>query len=377
MSFSLYIHLPWCVKKCPYCDFNSHTLRTELPESDYIKALLADLQQEAALVEGRQLHSIFIGGGTPSLFSGAAIQQLLDGVRACFTLTDTTEITLEANPGTVEQQRFLDYRAAGVNRLSIGIQSFSSAALQRIGRIHNGDEALAAVETARTAGFDNVNLDLMYALPQQTLADAVADITQAIALSPSHLSHYQLTLEPNTLFHHQPPPLPSDELAWDMQQTCQAELAANGFIQYEVSAYAQPQRQCAHNRNYWQFGDYLGIGAGAHGKITHADGRVQRYSKQRHPQHYLQTATTAARFATQETVALKDLPFEFMLNLLRLNAGFTAAQFTQSTGLAWSVIEAIINQALADELLELSQQHYRTTARGQQYLNELLTRFMA
>jgi len=290
---SLYIHFPWCVRKCPYCDFNSHAVRGDLPEDQYIDALLADLESDLPRVWGRPVRSVFLGGGTPSLFSPEAIERLLAGVRARVTLVPEAEVTLEANPGTVETERFRGYRAAGVNRLSIGIQSFQPEQLQKLGRIHGRDEALAAAQAARAAGFDNFNLDLMFGLPQQTLDEALADLRTALALNPTHLSLYQLTLEPNTLFHAQPPELPDEDVLAAMQEALQAELADAGFTQYEVSAYARAGRRCRHNLNYWQFGDYLGIGAGAHAKITDADG-ITRLWKVKQPRNFLETAGTPA-----------------------------------------------------------------------------------
>ncbi|HHI76505.1 MAG TPA: radical SAM family heme chaperone HemW, partial [Gammaproteobacteria bacterium] len=287
IPLGLYIHIPWCVRKCPYCDFNSHRAPQALPEADYVDALLRDLAVQAERVAGRTLETVFIGGGTPSLFSGRAIGELLAGAARLLPLAPDAEITLEANPGTAEAGRFADYRAAGVNRLSIGVQSLDDASLRALGRIHDQTQALAAVDMARRAGFDNLNLDLMYGLPRQTPEAALADLEALIGLGPEHLSWYQLTLEPNTLFHHDPPPLPDDDALGEMMDAGLARLSAAGFVQYEISAHARPGRQARHNLNYWRFGDYLGIGAGAHAKLTGADGTVRRYARPRHPRDYL------------------------------------------------------------------------------------------
>ncbi len=318
---SLYIHYPWCVRKCPYCDFNSHQLNAGIPEADYIAALLRDLQQHLPAVWGRQVQSIFIGGGTPSLLSPEGVDSLLSQLRALLPLLPECEITLEANPGTVEQGRFNAFRQAGINRLSIGVQSFNDEALQKLGRIHSGSEAILAAEVAHAAGFDNFNLDLMFGLPGQDSAAAVADLQQALTLSPSHLSWYQLTIEPNTAFAHAPPVLPEDEALWAIQTAGQSHLASAGYAQYEVSAYAREGQhsdpRCRHNLNYWRFGDYLGIGPGAHGKITHcAEGRIERIWKKRHPREWLQATDPAAMIAGQSDISRSDLVLEFMMNAL-------------------------------------------------------------
>ncbi|MBI3898773.1 MAG: oxygen-independent coproporphyrinogen III oxidase-like protein [Gammaproteobacteria bacterium] len=372
---SLYIHLPWCVRKCPYCDFNSHALRGELEENRYVDALLRDLTLDAPLAGGRTIETIFFGGGTPSLFSPAAITRLLAGVREHVPLAADAEITLEANPGTVELARFQGFRAAGINRLSIGVQSFDDQKLHALGRIHGRGEALRAAEAARAAGFDNFNLDLMYGLPDQDVDQALADVRTAIAASPTHLSLYQLTLEPNTLFHAQPPTLP-DELTIDaMQEALLAQVAAAGYQRYEVSAYARAGAQCRHNRNYWEFGDYLGIGAGAHAKLTNAD-HITRLSKTRHPESYLAKAGTPAARATLHTIARADVIFEFMLNALRLCDGFTSALFSERTGLALADIEPALRLARERGLLEESGTRLRPTQRGQQFLNDLQLLFL-
>lgn len=372
---SLYAHFPWCVRKCPYCDFNSHERRAEIPEAAYIDALLADLESDLPRVWGRPLRSIFLGGGTPSLFSPEAIDAFLAGVRARLSLAPDAEITLEANPGTVETERFRGYRAAGVNRLSIGIQSFNPAHLQILGRIHGRDEALHAGQAALDAGFDNFNLDLMFGLPQQAPEQALADVRTAIALHPTHLSLYQLTLEPNTLFHAQPPSLPDEDVIAAMQDSLQAELAAAGLEQYEISAYARPGQRCRHNLNYWQFGDYLGIGAGAHAKITDATG-ITRLWKLKHPQDYLKKSGTAAAIGDERRLSVPDVPFEFMLNALRLVSGFEIELFTTRTGLPLSSLEGALAHAKARRLIEAHGDAIRPTALGLRFLNDLTALFL-
>jgi len=374
---SLYIHLPWCVRKCPYCDFNSHALRGELPEQAYLDALLRDLAAEAERAGNRPVRTVFIGGGTPSLFSAEAIADLLEAVRHSLNLAADAEITLEANPGTVEQERFRGFRATGVNRLSIGIQSFDDAKLRRLGRIHGSAEALRAVEAARAAGFDNFNLDLMYGLPDQDLAGALADLEQAIALAPAHISHYQLTLEPNTLFHARPPALPDDDLIFEMQVACQARLADAGYRHYEISAYARPGREARHNINYWTFGDYLALGAGAHGKLTDAAaGTIRRYAKHRHPRDYQKLAGSPAAIQDDRLLSRDDVTLEFMMNALRLRAGFGIDTWEAHTGLAWSQVRPLIGQAEAQGWLRVDDRQVRPTPDGQRYLNELLQIFV-
>ena len=372
---SLYIHFPWCVRKCPYCDFNSHALRGEIPEAQYIDALLTDLEQDLPRIWGRPVRSIFLGGGTPSLFSPEAIERLLAGVRARVTLVPEAEITLEANPGTVETERFRGYRDAGVNRLSIGIQSFQPEQLIRLGRIHGRNEALAAAQAARAAGFDNFNLDLMFGLPQQTLAEALADLRTALTLKPAHLSVYQLTLEPNTLFHAQPPALPDDDSIAAMQDALQVELATADFVQYEVSAYAQAGRRCRHNLNYWQFGDYLGIGAGAHAKITDATG-ITRLWKVKQPREFLETAGSPKVLGGEQRSSEDDAAFEFMLNALRLTEGVSMLLFGERTGLDPDCLQKTLAQATARGLLEPGLTHIRPTPLGQRFLNELVALFL-
>lgn len=376
---ALYIHIPWCVRKCPYCDFNSHRAPEALPVADYVRALLADLDQELPQVWGRPVSSIFFGGGTPSLFPGAAIGEILQGVAARLRLMPGLEVTLETNPGTAEFDRFEAYREAGVNRISFGVQSFDDARLAALGRIHDSGQAKRAFALAREAGFDNINLDLMYALPGQTLEGALSDLEQAIELVPEHLSHYHLTLEPNTLFAAKPPPgLPDEDSAWDMQAACQQRLAEAGYAQYEVSAYAKPGRRSQHNLNYWQFGDYLGIGAGAHGKITlPAEDAILRRWKLKHPQAYLDAAASPARIGSEQLIGASDLPFEFMLNALRLLEGSTLSTFETRTGLPRSALDVAFAKAQARGWLEVDGERFRASALGQQFQNDLIGLFLA
>ncbi|MGA9854791.1 MAG: radical SAM family heme chaperone HemW [Gammaproteobacteria bacterium] len=374
---SLYVHLPWCVHKCPYCDFNSHAIKGGLPEAEYAAALLRDLQQDLPRVRGRHLQSVFLGGGTPSLFRPETIALILDEARQCLPLIDGAEITLEANPGTIERGRFAEYRAAGVTRLSIGVQSFNTLHLQILGRIHSAQEAINAAEEAHAAGLDNFNLDLMYGLPQQTLEQALMDIRSAIALAPAHLSHYQLTLEPNTLFHAHPPALPDDEVTWQMQLACQAVLCKQGFNQYEISAYARNGRQCGHNLNYWRYGDYLGIGAGAHSKLSDLQqGRILRLWKVKQPSAYLRTAGTAQGIGAITDVAEADRIFEFMLNRLRLYEGFSPADFELATCLPYARIHTALEQAQALNLVQKTRGRWQPTPTGYAYLNDLQARFL-
>ncbi len=372
---ALYLHLPWCARKCPYCDFNSHAA-DGMDEDAYVSALLDDLNNDLPLVWGRTVHSIFIGGGTPSLFSPAAIDRLLGGLRACLPLSPAAEITMEANPGSADAAHFRGYREAGVNRLSIGIQSFDDRKLQALGRIHDRGQALRSFEAARQAGFDNINLDLMFALPGQSEAEALADLEQAIALAPEHLSHYQLTLEPNTLFHKYPPELPGDETAARMQEQCLERLRQAGYRQYEVSAHARDDRQCRHNLNYWQFGDYIGIGAGAHGKITlPAEQTVLRRSRLRQPAQYL-AAAGRQRVSEERRLSSSDLVFEFMLNALRLNAGFEPDLFERHTGLPMDSIRPLLDEVSERGLLETADGHIRPSALGRRFLNDLQALFL-
>ncbi|MEP7041618.1 MAG: radical SAM family heme chaperone HemW [Dokdonella sp.] len=379
---SLYVHIPWCVKKCPYCDFNSHAQNGALPVAAYIDALLADLDRDlrnfGAAIGERPLHSVFFGGGTPSLFAPDAIARILDGVGARIALPDHLEVTLETNPGTVEHGRFDEYLRAGVNRFSFGVQSFDDEQLGRLGRIHSAAEAERAIRQAQDAGANNFNLDLMYALPQQTLAGAVADIEHAIALQPTHISHYQLTLEPNTVFAARPPPLPDEDSAWDMQEACQARLAGAGYAQYEVSAYAKSGRECVHNLNYWRFGDYLGIGAGAHGKLSNAASRrIVRTAKLKLPRSYLERADRGEPFGSVADVAPAQLPFEFMLNSLRLDAGVERFTFEQTTGLRGDSIEAPLAAARARGWLLDDPARLQPSETGRRFLNDLIELFMA
>jgi len=376
IPLSLYIHIPWCVRKCPYCDFNSHNAPQSLPQREYVDALLRDLDQDLPLARGRTLQSIFFGGGTPSLFAPDQIARILDGVAQRLAFAPGIEITLETNPGTVEHGPFAGYRNAGVNRISFGVQSFDDAALKRIGRIHDAAQAERAVKQAQDADITNLNLDLMYALPQQTLDGALRDVDIALSLQPPHLSHYQLTLEPNTQFAANPPPLPDDDCAWDMQEACQARLAAAGLEQYEVSAYARAGRQCAHNLNYWNFGDYLGIGAGAHAKLSGEDGSVHRRWKLRAPKGYLEYAGTPRGVGGDDVVMKDQLAFEFMLNALRLNAGFAFADFEARTGLPRSTIAAQLAAAQTRRWLEVDDERIRATELGWRFLNDVIASFL-
>lgn len=371
---ALYVHIPWCVRKCPYCDFNSHAAGPTLPEAEYVDALLADLDRDLVHVHGRPLTSIFFGGGTPSLFSAEALGRLLDGVARRLSFAPDIEITLEANPGTFEQAKFVAYRGLGINRLSIGIQSFQDAKLKALGRIHGRDEAIRAADRARAAGFDNFNLDLMHGLPEQSVADALGDLEQAIALAPTHLSWYQLTMEPNTVFWSQPPELPEDDILWDIQEAGQARLAAAGYQQYETSAYAQPGRQARHNLNYWGFGDFLGIGAGAHAKLSAPDGTLLRTWKTRLPKDYLDPAK--AFQAGAKALAPADLPFDFMMNALRLVDGVPAAWYPQRTGQSLDSLAPALAAARRAGLLADDKERLRPTARGQLFLNDLLQSFL-
>jgi oxygen-independent coproporphyrinogen-3 oxidase len=379
VPLALYVHLPWCVRKCPYCDFNSHAVPAAgIAEQAYVTALHRDLEHAVAGAAGRELVSVFFGGGTPSLFSPAAIGRVLEHARGLLSFAADIEITLEANPGTIEHGRFSEYAAAGVNRVSVGAQSFDDERLAALGRIHGASDTARAVDELHTAGIDNFNLDLMYALPGQDLRGALADVEQALALGPTHLSHYQLTLEPETPFARRPPPhLPDDELAWTMQVECQARIAAAGFEHYEVSGYAVRGRRCRHNLVYWQYGDYLGIGAGAHGKLTQLpNGEIERTVRVRHPAAYLAAAGPQERLAEVRTVATGDLPFEFTLNALRLVEGFTEIQFEQRTGVSFAALQAPLEQAEARGLLERCDERWRPTARGRQFLNDLQGLFL-
>jgi len=375
---SLYVHIPWCVRKCPYCDFNSHEVRGksqgEAPEQDYVQALIADLELALPQIWGRRVYSVFFGGGTPSLFSARAIEELLAAFRARLNLAADAEITLEANPGTFESAKFRDYRACGVNRLSIGIQSFNPAKLQALGRIHDGEEARRAIGIAQ-AHFDNINLDLMYALPQQTLEEAEQDVATAAGFGTNHLSAYHLTLEPNTLFYRHPPPLPDPELAADMQDMIEERLAGGGYVNYETSAFARPGRECRHNLNYWRFGDYLGIGAGAHSKLSFTD-RILRQMRYKQPREYLQRSAAGAPVQEEHAVSRQDLGFEFMMNALRLAEGFEVALFAERTGLALAAVERPLQEAVQRGLITRDHVRIAPTRRGQRFLNDLLQLFL-
>jgi oxygen-independent coproporphyrinogen-3 oxidase len=375
---SLYVHIPWCVRKCPYCDFNSHEVKGksqgEAPEQDYVQALIADLEFALPQIWGRRVYSIFFGGGTPSLFSAHAIEALLAAFRARLSLAADAEITLEANPGTFESAKFRDYRGCGVNRLSIGIQSFNSAHLQALGRIHDGEEARRAIGMAQ-AHFDNINLDLMYALPRQTLREAEQDINTAAGFGTTHLSAYHLTLEPNTLFHRHPPPLPDSEIAADMQDMIEERLAACGYVNYETSAFARPGRECRHNLNYWRFGDYLGIGAGAHSKLSFPD-RILRQMRYKQPREYLQKTAAGTPVQKEHALTPKDPGFEFMMNALRLAEGFAVALFAERTGLPISAVERPLREAVERGLITRDPVRIAPTKRGQRFLNDLLQLFL-
>jgi putative oxygen-independent coproporphyrinogen III oxidase len=374
---TLYVHLPWCVRKCPYCDFNSHVRPDSLPEDETVAALLADLEQDLPRVWGRTVHAIFFGGGTPSLFSARAIGAILDGVSARVPLAPQAEITLEANPGTVEHDRFEAYRSAGVNRISLGVQSFDDEQLSVLGRIHGGDEAKRAIDALIGAGFDNFNVDLMWALPGQDLAGMMADLETALAFRPPHLSHYQLTLEPNTVFAKHPPALPDEDTVWAMQDAAAERLAAAGYSNYEISAWAQPGRESRHNLNYWRFGDYLGIGAGAAGKITlPAEASVLRTRRRKIPESWLRAAGSASFIAEAAPVSADDLAFEFMLNRLRLAEAIPLADFRARTGLDEDALQPGLDRALAAGLLERSDDRLIRTERGAQFLNDLQAMFL-
>ena len=376
---ALYVHLPWCVRKCPYCDFNSHVVPAAgLPERAYLAALLDDLEFAARDCAGRELVSVFFGGGTPSLFAAESVGRLLERAGRLFRTAADLEVTLEANPGTVERGRFADYRAAGVTRVSLGAQSFDDDRLASLGRIHSSRETLTAVAELRAAGLDNFNLDLMYALPEQTLEGALADLDQALRLEPTHLSHYQLTLEPGTVFERRPPPLPDDEDAFAIQLACESRLAAAGYRQYEVSAYATAGRECRHNLNYWRFGDYLGIGAGAHGKLTDpAGGIVVRTARVRQPARYLAAGAPAGRVEESRPVAVDELAFEFFLNALRLVEGFDAALFESRTGLSWDSVAGPVAAAEAKGLLRAGPRgRWAPTPLGRRFLNDLQALFL-
>ena len=375
---SLYVHIPWCVRKCPYCDFNSHRCgTTRLPEKEYLASLFADLEHDLPSVWGRSVQSIFIGGGTPSLFSADAIDELLAGLRMRLQLEPLAEITLEANPGAIEVGKFSEFKAAGINRLSIGCQSFNNNYLEKLGRIHTAQDAIHAAESAHAAGFDNVNLDLMFGLPEQTPDSAIDDIKQAIALSPTHISHYQLTIEPNTLFHHSPPILPEDESNWSMQEQCEEQLENAGYDHYEISAHAKSGKQCQHNLNYWQFADYLGIGAGAHAKISSAaEQNICRRWKHKHPDKYLAAFETQDHISGSSILSRDDATFEFMMNALRLKQGFSKNLFAERTGLPIQQISHALAKAEKLNLITHDITHIKPSEHGWHFLNDLVALFL-
>jgi oxygen-independent coproporphyrinogen-3 oxidase len=374
---SLYVHIPWCVRKCPYCDFNSHEAGKELDEPAYIAALMADLEQELELIDQREIHNIFFGGGTPSLFSAESINTIIEGISSKTSLAADIEISLEANPGTFEQQKFADYRSAGVNRLSLGIQSFNHDKLRRLGRIHDGREAIKAIEAAYAAGFDNINLDLMFGLPEQSMAEAIEDIELACGFKPAHISHYQLTIEANTYFHKHTPVLPATDLNWDMQQHCHDILNKHDYIQYEVSAFSKANKQCQHNMNYWCFGDYIGIGAGAHGKLTDVkNSSIQRRWKHRQPAAYIKHTMQGDSCSGTNILEQPDRLFEFLMNALRLRQGFSYELFQQRTGISTEqLLEACKN--IDPDLLVISETGLNTSPRGFDFLNDVLAGFLA
>ncbi|MCI0504887.1 MAG: radical SAM family heme chaperone HemW [Gammaproteobacteria bacterium] len=374
---SLYIHIPWCVQKCPYCDFNSHAIKSELPEAQYLQALLNDLEQDLPRIWGRRVQSVFIGGGTPSVLSPEFYERLFSALRALLAVNVNAEITLEANPGTIDYERFKGFREAGINRLSIGVQSFNDRHLQSLGRIHSANQAIKAFEVARNAGFTNINLDLMFGLPSQSVEEGLRDIEQALMLNPEHFSYYQLTIEPNTFFHAKPPSLPDDDLIYEMQQEAQQRIAGRGFEQYEISAYAKPGKRCAHNCNYWEFGDYLGIGAGAHSKLTDvAQQKIIRLVKEKHPREYLSKAAQSGVIISEHVLNRHDLAIEFMLNALRLTEGFPAVLFSERTRLPITVVEAPLRQAEQQGLIEWGLHTVRPTDKGKLFLNNLLELFL-
>jgi putative oxygen-independent coproporphyrinogen III oxidase len=377
-GLALYVHLPWCVRKCPYCDFNSHQLKSARPDRGYLTALMQDFETELPLVASRRIDTVFFGGGTPSLFGPDEFAWLLHAMRQRIEFADDAEITLEANPGTIERGRFAGYRDAGINRVSLGAQTFSGAALERLGRIHTADDTHRAVEELRCAGIGNFNLDLMYALPEQTLDAAIFDVKTACALAPAHISYYQLTLEPGTVFHARPPPLPDDEAAWQIQSEGQALLSAAGYRQYEVSAYARDGFECRHNLNYWLFGDYLGLGAGAHGKLSlQLPDRILRTAKPKQPRDFQQrVGESSVGIGERKFIVVGDLPFEFMLNALRLNEGFSNQCFESRTGLEAEVFRARMQDSADRGLIDATDVGWKPTDLGRRFLNDLQSRFL-
>ncbi|EKO3483585.1 radical SAM family heme chaperone HemW [Vibrio fluvialis] len=382
-ALSLYVHIPWCVQKCPYCDFNSHALKADIPEEEYIDALLEDLDTDIERYQlagdPRLLHSIFIGGGTPSLISADGIGRLLRGIEARIAFKSDIEITMEANPGTIEAERFAGYRHVGVTRISIGVQSFEPDKLTRLGRIHGRDEAVNAAKLAHQIGLNSFNLDLMHGLPDQTLDQALADLDRAIELAPPHLSWYQLTIEPNTMFYFKPPTLPDDDALWDIFDLGHQKLTEAGYVQYEISGYSKPGYQCQHNLNYWRFGDYLGIGCGSHGKLSFADGRIVRTTKVKHPRGYLAAHQNLAKpyLDSEQLVEDVDRPFEFFMNRFRLIEPCPKADFSATTGLPISVIQPTLDWAIEQGYLSDNDTHWQITEKGKLFLNDLLAAFMA
>lgn len=371
------MHIPWCIRKCPYCDFNSHSVRASLPEDEYLKALIQDLEQGLPRIWGRVIDSIFIGGGTPSLFSAEGLDRLLSGLRARLNIQPDAEITLEANPGAAEQSKFNEFRALGINRISVGVQSFDDGFLTKLGRVHGGNEAIKAVEAAHYAGFKELNIDLMFALPGQRINQVLDDVNTAIDMEPSHISFYQLTVEPNTLFAVKPPNLPSHDDSGSMQVSGQAQLDARGYRQYEVSAYARHGSRCRHNLNYWRFGDYLGIGAGAHGKITDMNSQtISRLAKVTQPKEYMAVAGSVSGIATEKLLDDADLGIEFMMNALRMISGFEKQLFEERTGIPIANLQAPLQRAQQLGLLQVTDKHVTPTKKGRQFLNDLLGLFI-
>ena len=373
IPLALYVHIPWCVRKCPYCDFNSHQDKA-MDEQAYVQALLEDLQQDQALAQGREIDTLFFGGGTPSLFKAESFDFLLQQIHNIVTIKSNAEITLEANPGTFEYEKFKAYREVGINRLSVGVQSFNQQKLQSLGRIHNSQEAINAISTAREVGFEKLNIDLMHGLPDQNQAQALADLEQALALQPSHLSWYQLTIEPNTQFYSKPPILPEEDTLWEIEQSGKALLKQHGFIQYETSAYSQPEQQCRHNINYWQFGDYLAIGAGAHGKITDPQSKtIQRFHKTRLPQDYLNKQKDFC--SKSQIIQPQELAFEFFMNAFRLHRPINKSLFSERSFLPLSSVQNQLQRAQELGLISQTEEHWQTTEMGNRFLNSLLQLF--